>query len=323
VGEGIQEHPLAGWIPWRINPHDGLLDWLPLDGAPYKEPFFEETLLRLKQQNRSSFPVRTAVDLLAPGAEGLARTKPVLFIFHVTRCGSTLLARMLGADPGLVILPEPPLLDDLLRAERDALVDPMLALLGQRRFPESTGLVVKLDSWALAFHGRLRALYPTVPFALLYREPGKVQASQQRMRGLPALPGVLPPALFGFDPADLPAPTPGVPALEVFDAYFERVLARYFEWMAEIAAADPRSFLVDFEEGPEVCYRRILAGTGLAPGAPILDAALERTRQHGKRPWETFQPEPPAPAAPPGLQAAYARLDGLRRGAGNGGTHAG
>jgi len=322
VAVQTQGHSLAGWIPWRISPQDGFLDWLPLDGAPFQEPFFEDTLLRLKQRNNRPYPVRTSLEFLAGELEGLDHVRPVLLVFHVTRCGSTLLAQMLAADSATVVIPEPPLLDDLLRANRDDLVPPLLALLGQRRFPESRRLVVKLDSWALGFHGRLRTLFPRVPFALLYREPGAVQESQRRTRGLPALPGVLPPSLFGFSPESLPVPTLGVPAMAGFDAYFERVLARYFEWMSDIAVADPLSFLVNFEEGPEACYREIQDRAGLETREDLRPAVQARVLHHGKRPWEVYQPEPPAPPAPQALQEAYARLEGLRRRSGKGGADA-
>lgn len=314
-----QGHPLAGWIPWRIHPPTGLLEWLPLDQAPYREPSFEETLLRLKQRSNRVPPVRTSLDLLAWNLEGLERVEPRLFLFHVSRCGSTLLAQLLALDPGLVVVSEAPLLDHLLRAGRDDLVPPLLALLGQRRFQESEGLIVKLDSWALAFHARLRRLYPGVPFAFLHRSPAEVTASQRRMRGLPSLPGSLPPELFGFDAGSLPRPRPGIAAEAVFDAYFEQVLARYYAWMEEAAATDPGSLLVDFGEGPGECHRALLRHAGLELPEALLPAIQARCLQHGKRPWEAYRPAPPAPAAPQALEAAHGRLRALS----TGGDHAG
>lgn len=318
-----QSHPLAGWIPWRLHPRSGLLEWLPLDGAPFQEPAFEDTLLRLKQRCGLTLPVRTSPDLLGHGLEGLERVPPRLLIFHVTRCGSSLLAQLLALDPALVVVPEMPLVDDLLRAGRDDLLPSLFALLGQRRFRESEGLVVKLDSWALGFHARLRRLFPGVPFALVHRAPDAVLASQRRMRGLPALPGALPASLLGLDAESLPQPRPGLPAEAVFDAYFERVLDRFLAWMEAAAATDPGSFLVDFEKGPEAAHGRLLREAGLRFPESLRPAIRARCLQHGKRPWEAYDPAPPPPPAPPRLQEAYSRLRALRKARCTGGAHAG
>lgn len=314
------QHHLAGWIPWKAAEPGPDLAWLPLDGGRFHEPFFEDTLGRLKRAHAVFYGTRTLFDLLDADLEGLERLQPALLVFHISRCGSTLLAQMLGTDPAVEVLSEPPLLDHLLRSGQDSRIDPLLALLGQRRFPESRHLVLKLDSWHLAFHGRLRALYPTVPCVLLYREPARVMASHRLLRGMHALPGVLDPALFGFDPRELPQPTLGVDAGVYLDSHLELVLGRYFEWMQAIARGDRNSLLLDFEAGPEACYRSLLAFAGWCPGAPILQAALERTAFHGKH-GGMFIQEPPAPPAPAGLQRAYARLDDLRRAGLQGAAH--
>lgn len=235
------QHHLAGWIPWKAAEPGPDLAWLPLDGGRFHEPFFEDTLGRLKRAHAVFYGTRTLFDLLDADLEGLERLQPALLVFHISRCGSTLLAQMLGTDPAVEVLSEPPLLDHLLRSGQDSRIDPLLALLGQRRFPESRHLVLKLDSWHLAFHGRLRALYPTVPCVLLYREPARVMASHRLLRGMHALPGVLDPALFGFDPRELPQPTLGVDAGVYLDSHLELVLGRYFEWMQAIARGDRNS----------------------------------------------------------------------------------
>lgn len=312
MDEAAQTHPLAGWIPWRPAEGSEALEWLPLDGRPFLEPFLEDALRRLRQVRRERRPVRTAAELLDAPLDGLPAAPPALFIFHVSRCGSTLLAQMLATDPGNVVLSEPPLLDHLARHGQAARIPALLRLLGQRQRPTERRLVVKLDSWALAYHGQLRALFPDVPFGLLYRKPGPVLESQRRMRGLQAIPGVLPADLFGLEAADLPALAPDVPAETVFDRYFERVLERLYAWMGEVAGADPRAFLVDFEAGAEACHRRLLRSLDLDPAPGLLEAALARAALDGKRPGLPFLPPPQAAPAPPALEAAYARLDVLR-----------
>lgn len=306
------QHPLAGWIPWKAVEPGPDLAWLPLDDQRFHEPLFADSLNRLKHARTRLRQAHTVFEMLDADLDGLDRLQPALLIFHISRCGSTLLAQMLGVDPAVVVLSEPPLLDHLLRSGQDGRIDPLLALLGQRRFPESRELVIKLDSWHLAFYGRLRALYPEVPCVLLYREPARVMASQRRLRGMHALPGVLDPALFGFDPRQLPQPILGVDAEVYLDGHLELVLGRYFEWMEALATTDRNSLLLDFEAGPEACYRSILDFAGWCPEASVLQTAVARTAFHGKH-GGLFIPEAPAAPAPSHLQRAYARLDELRR----------
>lgn len=316
-----QEHPLAGWIPWKIVEPGPNLAWLPLDGEPFHEPFFQDSLLRLKSKQHVFMRTWTSLDPLDGDLEGLEGLEPALLVFHVSRCGSTLLAQMLGLDPANVVLSEPPLLDHFLRQGQDGRVRPLLTLLGQKRFPESRRLVLKLDSWHLAFHGRLRELFPGVPFALLYRDPGKVMASQRRGRGMHALPGVLEPSLFGFQEDQLPRPEQFPDGWSYLDAYLEQVLERYFQWLEAIAQVDANTLLLDFEEGPEACYSRLLAFTGLDPGPEVQRAALERCAFHGKRPWEFHQESPGEEPAPDPVRKAYQRVEALRRSRIQGAAH--
>ena len=320
MAAGRQKHPLTGWIPWKVT-ETGSLAWLPLDDEPFRRPFFQDTLRRLAMRNAGKWMTRSTLDLLDGNLEGLESLEPALLIFNISRCGSTLLAQMLGTDPANVVLSEPPLLDDLLRTGQDQRVPPLLRLLGQKRFPESRRLVLKLDSWHFAFHDRLRTLYPSTPFVLLYREPAWVMASQRRLRGMPSLPGALEPSLFGFDPDTLPQPSPEVDGHDYLDAYLERVLARYFQWIEAISRQDANCLLLDFKEGAEACYQRILTFAGLDPGEPGRRAALDRARFNGKRPG-VFHLEAslPKPASVP-LQEAYRRVDAVRRSLTDGARH--
>jgi hypothetical protein len=111
-------HSLAGFLPWRIVRDSGApqIEWIFGDGARFTEPFLDDTLARLRfahpaANTRAARP-RTPLDALRampPGAPlaGL--------IFHVSRCGSTLVAQMLAALPHHIVASEPPILDDLLR----------------------------------------------------------------------------------------------------------------------------------------------------------------------------------------------------------------
>ncbi|MFP2907634.1 sulfotransferase family protein [Pyxidicoccus sp. 3LFB2] len=225
---------LDGWVPGRIHVEErGLrVDWCHLGTQRFTDPFFDQTLER---RLRHPFPLlfrhqTTMEALVARSAErpGL----PVRgLVFHMSRCGSTLVAQLLAALPRHIVLSEPGPVDTVLRAhlrlpgvtdaQRVEWLRAVVGALGQRRNPEEQAVFLKLDAWHVLELPLLQRAFPGVPWLFLYREPVEVMASHQGHRGAHMLPGMLGPALLGLEPEALT----GMP-LEEFGA---RVLARICE----------------------------------------------------------------------------------------------
>ena len=113
--------PPAGWLPVRASWQDNQLytHWSYFGDQPLREPFFESEIHRVnfKPFNRLvrySTPIAKLGDWL--------RKHPALppsgFIFHMGRCGSTLVSRMLAALAGSLVISEPDPVDEVLRARR-------------------------------------------------------------------------------------------------------------------------------------------------------------------------------------------------------------
>ena len=98
---------LAGWMPFRAARHEGrmVVDWFRPGALRPVDPFFHDTLARAF---RSPFNLalwrRTPIEALAALPRGLA---PSGFVFHMSRCGSTLCAQALARDPSNIVLSEP------------------------------------------------------------------------------------------------------------------------------------------------------------------------------------------------------------------------
>ena len=197
--------PPRGWIPANIaQSGEGLmLDWLHHAGAPLTRPFFEESvgIARALPLNRL-LPVRTPLDALSVLPSD--RDNPDGFIFHMSRCGSTLVAQMLAAVPGHVVVSEAAVLDQVLQlmiagqVGVDRFRGVVRALLrdatgtAQRRF-------VKLDSWHALAAPHIRRAFPDVPWVFLYRDPVEILVSQQRMAGAQVVRGMVPMITGGDD----------------------------------------------------------------------------------------------------------------------------
>lgn len=201
VAAGMAGH----WLPRSYHVRSQRLAWCLPDGAP-TEPFHDEYLSRCWQStplNQLVTP-RTSLQALAACAQRVPRAQPAGFIFHLSRCGSTLLSGCLSELDGAAVFSESPVLTEILvdpalsplekRAHVQCLLDLKAILFPGRR------VVVKWNAWDI-FHAQLlRSAYPTVPAVALVRDPVEILASHQaqagrHMSGDPSLAAVAP--VFG------------------------------------------------------------------------------------------------------------------------------
>ena len=270
------------WIPERLVRTDGGVrcEWLDAGDLRFTDPFFETTLARLRRHRpeRRSLPLQHLHD----AAAAVPALQPSAFVFHVSRCGSTLLSQLFACSDMAVVLSEVPLLDELLRsdfADREALYTSALRLLGRRRFSDDERLVVKTDCWHLFYAADLRRLYPDTPFVLLYRAPEAVLASHRRARGIHVVPGLLTPAPFAveYDPARL-----------TLDQYAAAVLERHYRAMLDVAATDARAMLVSYGEGFPAAFERIVRRLDFPIDDRFVARVHERCSYDGKDPGAVF-----------------------------------
>ncbi len=103
--------------------------------------------------------------------------KPALFIFHLSRCGSTLLAKLLAADPNCRVVIEPSYIGAFLRRSHhlnerrfQKLAAPLIRSCGLGANPDQK-LVIKFQSHAIWRCAEIVKTIPDVPAVLLYRQP--------------------------------------------------------------------------------------------------------------------------------------------------------
>jgi gluconate kinase len=254
--------------------------------------FFEDHLQpRMRLPFNQLLRPRCTLDALVDLAKERPGLPPTGFIFHMSRCGSTLLAQLLAALPENVVLSEAAPIDSVLQlGTRDASVtdedrvrwlQAMVSALGQPRAGGETRLFVKLDSWHTHFLPLIRRAFPSVPWIFLYREPLEVLVSQARQRGSQMIPGVLPPALVGIPAEERAGLT--------LDAYAARVLAGICR--AALAHRDTLGRFVSYRELPDALEGSIAAhfGLGFTPEERALLATA--ARRDAKSPTQPFQPD--------------------------------
>jgi quercetin dioxygenase-like cupin family protein len=297
-----QAGSLEGWYPVAVSDLPDGLWWRRLGGRPFSEPFFSDTFRHQPPAERQL----CFSDWRAPAA--LADTlAPTAFIFHVSRCGSTLLTQMLATLPSCVALSEPPVVDDFLRLRRERVetagpaasagddtdivrLRALVRALGQRRDPRQRHLVIKLDSWHLRDLALFRAAFPATAMVFLYREPLQVLASHRRQRGPQMLPGLIDPDWLGitFRPQDDNGETDADDgdrdrlAPSDLDRYCLHVLRALMETALATQGCGQSLLLLNYTELPKLPSLPLLARLGIRPGRTERATMLRRAAFHAK-----------------------------------------
>jgi len=291
-----QAGSLRGWYPVAVSDHPDGLWWRRLGERPFSEPFFSDTFRHQPPAERQL----CFSDWRAPAALADALA-PTAFIFHVSRCGSTLLTQILATLPSCVALSEPPVLDDFLRRREgaDAAADivrlrALARALGQRRDARQRHLVIKLDSWHLRDLALFRAAFPDTPMVFLYREPLQVLASHRRQRGPQMLPGLIDPDWLGiaFRQPDEGAETAGETdggnggherlAPSDLDRYCLHVLRALMETALAAQDGGQPLLLLNYTDLPRLPDLPLLARLGIRPGRTERVNMLRRAAFHAK-----------------------------------------
>jgi hypothetical protein len=171
----MQQDEEAG-LPVRaaLAPTGLYLALRPIGRDQLQDAFMQETVARLPAADRI---VHVARDDVRPTRE----TAPVGIVFHVARCGSTLVSQSLKRLDDLVVYAEPQPVNEILapphrwpRADRVA----ALRALGAAFARHAKGrYVLKLSSWNTLYGDVVAEAFPDTPWVLSFRDPVEVGVS--------------------------------------------------------------------------------------------------------------------------------------------------
>ena len=308
---------IRNWIPYRLfqDGNNTCCRWIYLGDEKITEPFFEETIGKCRMLPENSRLIRcvSSIDVLPEWAQQIRAIAPTAFIFHISRCGSTLISQLLGLQPSNIVLSEVPFFDELLRWGHKnnsmpatlPLLKAAIEMLAAKRNETSTQLFIKTDSWHIHFYKQLRELYPKTPFILLYRKPDEVIRSQQKNRGMQAVPGLIEPGIFGFDKKDI---------LQLgLDEYMAKVIESYLEAFVKILNEDRYALAVNYNEGAMTNINKIAAFTGISINDKEMEMMKQRSGFHGKYPGQVFAETKMEVQEPDYLKKAFELYDEVER----------
>ena len=281
---------LKNWIPYRLDKHEGdpQCRWLFLGNETITEPFFADTIAKCKKLSHNS-QLRRCISntaVLQEWAVYNEAIQPTAIIFHVSRCGSTLVSQLLGLNLENIVLSEVPFFDELIRLgyrekkDISSLLKAAISFYSKRRNEAQKRVYIKTDSWHIHFYQMFRELYPDTPFVFLYRNPVEVLRSQQKNRGMHAVPGVVEPEIFGFE----------IESMLKFslDEYLARVLEGYFQKIIDIVTSDSKTIAIEYRRDAVKMMQQIAAFTGAALSDNEIEIMKQRSGFHGKYPEQLF-----------------------------------
>ncbi|MDB5709330.1 MAG: aspartyl/asparaginyl beta-hydroxylase [Sphingomonas bacterium] len=317
-------YPPRQWLPTAIvpTPQGAAISWTHFAGAPLQESFFESSArtagcLPINRLLTKRSTLQSLIDAPVPDDALM----PDGFIFHMSRCGSTLAAQMIAALPGSIVASEAAPIDGAVQLNHQIpglpldihvrVLRAVVAALGRDRAGDGRRYVIKLDAWHIKALPLFRAAFPDTPWVFMYRDPLEVMVSQKRQAGMMAVPGEIQQDTFAANSED-------------------SVLAHGANVLGQIcrAAVDGMAsgggILINYNEMPDAVAERMLPHFGMAIDAADQAAMQDATRQDVKSKERKFVPDGAdkrAEATPEVLAvveqymaAPYAELEALRLG---------
>jgi hypothetical protein len=256
-----------------VRPEGLFLDLRDIGPGQLQDPFLQQTVQRVRSRSTVVVVGREDVGKAPPG------TAPAGIVFHVGRCGSTLVSQLLKQLDGVAVYSEPLAVNDILVPphgwSRAAIVG-ALRTLGACFARHAAGpWVLKLSSWNTLYGDLVLEAFPTTPWVFCVRDPVEVCVSLLERR-----PGWLrdagePSHRFG------PVVDPDR-ASRSAEEYLVRLIAAYFR---AVGALDPgRGMLVEYETLPDAAWSVVGPWFGLTIDASARERMTVAARINAKSP---------------------------------------
>jgi hypothetical protein len=291
VHSAIKPEQLKSWLPIDALIRDGrpAIEWMDLRDVDFSEPFFSETLARVNANGLRQRLV-TEFDFLVQLATSFDSLEPSGFIFHASRCGSTLLTNACRALKGSVVMSEAPILDKIISrfftdAEPNSTKELLYMVflraavnaLGQRRRGDERHYFIKFACTSTLQMSRIRRIWPKLPFVFLYRNPIEIVASNLR-----SIPEWMQPesnpkaaaAIVGVEVSELTSIAP--------EEFCARALGRFFH--EADANRELYTNLLNYDQLTSDMLIETLAFFGTSPSAEEMDEIREVARLYSKDP---------------------------------------
>lgn len=184
---------IPGLVPVEVNPRARGIAWGDIGSFELNQAFYDWGLRECHESTGIKSITQTALTVLAEDDLIPDALAPSGFIFHMARCGSSLLAKALAHGQGNLVISEPEPLNQLLFSltenqltqqiedpEKLRMLGNMILALGRKRGLDNHRYYLKFSSWNVLQAETISRIFPDVPCLFLYRNPEEVMVSIAR-----------------------------------------------------------------------------------------------------------------------------------------------
>jgi hypothetical protein len=245
--------------------------------AAFTDPFVAETIARVGGK-RTERPL----DVLGEEPSDVAALAPRGIIYHVSKCGSTLVSQTLKRLDGLIVYSQPEALNPLLippqRCDAETLTRALRGFSALLARHAGGAYVLKLESWHTLYCAELQRAFPRTPWVFCIRDPIDVAVSVMedpdpgvwyRQLGSEANPFL---DAFGLPRTSVRAP----------GDYIALFYARFCAAIRQLAPCTGR--IVTYDSMPESIWSTIAPAFGLEVSAAELARMQRSTEFYSKDP---------------------------------------
>lgn len=278
---------IKGFLPFQLmgGGASATLAWCDFRDVPLQKPFFIHDVYHRAFLPDPQFAL-TSLDLLLEAEQVLRGLRPNGFIFHMSSCGSTLLANMLRALPRNLSLGEPNVLGSLLAfgglqggGRAADLFRNGVNALGQRRLGIEENYVIKFSSATTIFLPIIIQAFPDVPSVFLYRDPVEVLVSNMKV---PTQVWVFDSEVTGLDSRVM---------TEVNSAVENCAVALQHSIEAFLSHSTGNHLIANYSQISPRLLERIIEFFGISVTSSELDRMLSVGKHHAHRPEVEFDPD--------------------------------
>lgn len=280
------------WTPGRVFQNENgalMVDWIFPGKERFTQPFHNDTLeICLRQPFNQLFSRQTPVEFLGEIYERSKGIKPTGFIFHISRCGSTLVSQMLAALEKNIVISEAAVIDKIIRTgnvsdeEKVERLRWLFNAMAQKRFSAEENFFVKFDCWNVFDLPLIERAFPDVPWIFMYRNPIEVLVSQVRQPGVHMIPA----AIEGI--------FPGMNLFEILQFSLEERFARSIAAFCEagIKNADrPNWKFINYAQLPEAVTSEIFEHFNVNFSDEEIEKMKGAAKFNAKTPQQEFSPD--------------------------------
>jgi hypothetical protein len=196
----MSERAVEQWLPinFIFSRTSVSVRWMDFGSKLLAEPLFQQTLDALRSLSTPARERVTDLSTFLTVAGSRQSVRPSGVIFHISRCGSTLVANSLRTGDGVVALAEAgplgvwfalssrrevPFPAETWQETLRTMANAVVTLYAHHGTPCNPKVVVKCHAITTLQISQVRAIWPDVPFLILIRDPTEVIVSNLERPG--------------------------------------------------------------------------------------------------------------------------------------------